>query len=187
MRLLPKALRWLSAFIFITFALEVTTVVLSQNSINNLILFHLHTVVEVVMLSLLFQFLLKGAWLKTITWVFIIAFVLFAIIYPWYYDRFGEFNSLQRGVQGIAMIILCIVFLLQLISRLDVERLSDYPYFWLFSGLMIYFSGTFFLFLYSNKYFKLGNMDYWFIHSLLNIFLNFIFAITLWKGRKWTS
>lgn len=94
---------------------------------------------------------------------------------------------MERGVEGILMLLLCILFFGRLLLKLDVPNLLAYPYFWFATGLMIYFSGTLFLFLYASKYLAMGDITYWLIHSLLNILLNIIFAITIWKGKKWTS
>jgi len=131
--------------------------------------------------------LIGNKWVYRFGYIFLIGFVSFAIIHPWINNSFQEFNSLERGISGLAILIFCVIFFGKLIIRLEIERLMDYPYFLMASGLLFYFSGTLFSFLYANEYLNTTDQTNWLIHSLLNILLNLIFAITLWKGRKWTS
>ena len=186
-RVLPKTLKLLGVFIFFTLGLEAISIVFSKCDINNLIFFHVHTIVETLFLIHIFMTLIGNKWVYRFGYIFLIGFVSFAIIHPWINNSFQEFNSLERGISGLAILIFCVIFFGKLIIRLEIERLMDYPYFLMASGLLFYFSGTLFSFLYANEYLNTTDQTNWLIHSLLNILLNLIFAITLWKGRKWTS
>ncbi|MCG8576579.1 MAG: hypothetical protein MI810_17000 [Flavobacteriales bacterium] len=184
---LTKALKILGAFVLITLGLEIFSATLSYGGNNNLWIFHIHSYLEVLCFAGIFYLIFEKSPLRHVCLVVIALFFAFGISYVLYHQSFYQFNSMERGVEGILMLLLCILFFGRLLLKLDVPNLLAYPYFWFATGLMIYFSGTLFLFLYASKYLAMGDITYWLIHSLLNILLNIIFAITIWKGKKWTS
>lgn len=51
-------------------------------------------------------------------------------------------------VNRIAFIFFCFMFFYQLLEKLNIKNLLYYPYFWIFSGILIYSCGTLFMYLY---------------------------------------
>jgi len=185
--ILPKALKVLSAFIFIILILELLCVYLSSLRINNLFLFHANSFLEFVFYPLILSFILKNKIFQYTIIISITSFLIFAIFNIYLWEPLTAFNTNTRAVEGILMIAFCIYFYFDLFLKTEVVKLSTYPYFWLVSGLLIYFSGTLFLYLYANQIVKSTNITYWIIHSILNIFLNIMFSISIWLGsKKWT-
>lgn len=180
-RKFERALKILSAFLFFSAAIDVYGVSLALKGNNNLYLFHIHTIVEFVFLVLVFQQILN----KKLFWIIgsVIGglFILISIYLYFNNNGYEKFNSVSRGIEGIIMIVICLFFLMKVFSEEKIQELSNYPYFLLTCGLLIYFSGTLFLFL-SN----VGlNRTFFTIHSVLNFILNIFFALTFFKGRKW--
>lgn len=182
---LPTELRILAVFIFVTCLLEALTYVASLLYVNNLAVFHVFTYIEFGCISLIYFSLFRKVRIVryailTIATVFITLSIY--ILFKWEY--FDSYNSLQRGLEHIIILIYVILFLWLFSQRLPEERLLLKPYFILSCGFFIYFSGTFLVFLDANRYVEFNNFFNWSVHSVLNIFLNAIYFSVLWTGGK---
>lgn len=155
--------------------------VLSSKGTNNLFLFHLYTILEFTLITFIFFKRTTKNYLIPFL-IFAGAFLLLCIVNIIFWEGLDEFNTIPRAVEGISVIIYCFVFFFWIFNAEENFDLLKYDHFWLFSGWLIYFSGTFFLYLFSNHqsvYFL-----YPIIHSVLNIFLNLIYTYVLWLGSR---
>lgn len=110
-------------------------------------------------------------------------FVVFAIINAIWLDGFMNFPSLSIGLYSLTGIILPIFYMLKILRTLAIPRLDQDPLFIAASGLLIYFSGNFLLWLFLSYI----NFDYDFFYSiyrvnsvltiLLNVFLAYAVII----------
>jgi fatty-acid desaturase len=82
--------------------------------------------------------------------------------------------------------ILSIAFFINIFQQSTIVNLLEYPGFWLVSGLLLYFAGTFFMNIVGQVvlYEKVLGFDVYDIHSFLNIFLNIIYTIALWMSSR---
>ena len=179
---LTGTLRILSVFVFFTALIEISSMILSLQLINNMFLFHLFTLIEFAFLMAFFGHISGNSKARIIALITAIAFIGYALTEASIHQSFDHFNSQQRSVEGIIILLCCINYFITLIRNDRIEMAN--PLLWLVSGLFIYFSGTLFLFAYADKYLISSEHNYWTIHSILNIFLNLTFAISLWKGRQ---
>lgn len=62
--------------------------------------------------------------------------------------------------------------------------LLNHPYFILTIGLAGYFLGTAMLFLFTQRFIESGITNYWMLHGVFNILLNFCYTYVLWRGKK---
>lgn len=180
-------LRKLSVLIFFSAIAELVASIMYNYNMNNLFAFHLHTFVEMTVLSLIFRDIYNGNFKPKLTTVVLILFWIFSIINIFFFDHLDQFNANQRYVAGIIIIIFSLLYYQQMFQELKVERIETHPYFWLCSSLFIYFAGTLFLFiLIASKEILVGSNSYafWNLHSTLNINLNLGYSITLWMGKK---
>jgi len=165
--------------------LECLTTFVATLGVHNVFLFHLYTPIEFAFVVFIFVYFFKGK-LTSLGYFGIILFFLFCIVNVIFFESLNDFNSIPRGFEGLIVICLSIYFFFRLFIADEFIHLMKYPYFWLFSGWLLYFSGTFFLFIYSSKNAMGINFTYLIIHSVLNIFLNIVYAYSLWLGNKKT-
>jgi len=177
-----KTLRILSVFVLINPIQEFAALALAYNGIPNAFVFHLHTVLEFAFVCILFSKIIQVKWFTYLSITLCICFTIFCIINALYIEGLEAFNFLPRGIEGILAIIFSVYFFYRLFTAEESLDLLRYPYFWLFAGWLIYFSGTFFLFIYNDS----AGFDIIFpvIHSVLNILLNLVYTYTLWLGSK---
>ncbi|MCH8904562.1 MAG: hypothetical protein IIA45_11685 [Bacteroidetes bacterium] len=178
-------LKLLSTYLFLTMVLDIIVIFLARQGINNLFLFHLHTVLEVTAISLIYLqwFSNRRLW-KIIIGTFVLLFSVFAVIDVVFIEGVHTFNSYPRGIAAVYFLSLCVALFLQMLSTLNVRQLERSSLFWINTGILIYAPGTLFLFIVSN--YTLGNTDdqYWIIHSILNLLLNLSFATAIWINSK---
>lgn len=182
-----STLRKLSVLVFFTAFAELVTTVMFSYSMNNLFAFHLHTIVEMTILSLIFLDLFKGKFRPKLATLVILGFWIYTIVNVIFFEPLSVFNANQRYVAGIIIILYSLMYYQQMFQELSVERIETHPYFWLCSSLFIYFAGTLFLFiLIASKHAQAGSTDseLWNLRSILNINLNLGYSITLWMGKK---
>lgn len=98
----------------------------------------------------------------------------------------GTFNSLNVAILAILIIIWTILFFYeQLTKPADSNQLFIYstPSFWIVTAYLIYFAGTFFLFIYSqNKNLEADSefsMQYSFINSVFVLLKNILLSIAM--------
>lgn len=172
-------------FLFIWFLFDIIGTTLALNGIYNLYLFHLHTYVELGFFLWVYSDILsrdKSRLLK----IFALIFYVLSVLNSIFLESFMEFNSNQRYLEGVILIIVCLLYFNQLFKELKIEKLERDPYFLLTSVILIYFCGTLFLFATYNYVEKEVANYYWDVHSILNIIINCCYALVLWTGRKLT-
>lgn len=88
------------------------------------------------------------------------------------------FDSIPTAISAVILIVYSIVFFYAQLRQNNSSFLYDLPEFWSTVGVLIYFSGTLFLFIFSQKYFD--NSDF---KILFNSFLSFFSVVrsVLWS------
>lgn len=106
--------------------------------------------------------------------------------YQWNQDYFLVFNSYFNALITIIVLHYSILWFKNEFLNLELTSLASSPIFFFICGLILYYTGTVFLFLMSNfilKHDKILFQEFW----MLNVFLNLVFRILLitgiWKGQ----
>ena len=149
---------------------------------NNLYLLHIFTVLEFSFIAVIYRFVLKS-WMSS-KWIYglIAFFVVFAYLNTLFFEKLTEFNSIARAIEGLLIITLCLIYFYKVLTEMKIKRLESEPMFWLNTGLIIYFSASLFIFIFSN-YIEPStklSLTFWGIHAILTIIKNLFFTITLW-------
>lgn len=178
-----KTLKLLSVFIIFNGVTEIVNYFFVKNWLNSLPIHHIFTVVEfsiALIISWMIFFPLRRKWFQLLAIIIIVLCI--SILDIAYFESIWTLNSIPRMIQGLSMIALSIAFFYKIFNDVETYQLLRYPYFWLYAGWLIYFSGTFFLFVYS---YKTGmTITYPIIHSVLYIFLNLVYTYVLWLGSR---
>lgn len=139
----PKVLKVLCVYIFVAFAIEVAIFITAYWGMHNLFLFHAYTYFEYVNVAIIFYLLAETkVWKRTILFLSI-GFLSFSAINSLYFEELEQFNSNQRYLHGIVIIIFCAGYFTKLIKKLDHIYLEKHPYFIYTGSYLIYVSGTF--------------------------------------------
>lgn len=180
---LSPTLRKLWVLVILYAAHESIALLLSAERINNMPVFHSHTWIETSFVTWIYADLLKGR-MRTIMWVLFGLFLGFSLVNSVFLESIWEFNSKQRYIAGIVLIIYTMMYFVEMLRSLNEERIERHMYFWMNGAYLIYFAGTLFLFIMTKEILSTESNSFWDLHSILNILLNLGLAVTLWMGAR---
>ncbi|NII27008.1 hypothetical protein HB364_18095 [Pseudoflavitalea sp. X16] len=187
-RALPGALRIITIHVLVAAVTELAATLLWHYRINNLFLLHIYTVEECGMLLWFYSYLWRERIpLRVFLYVFL-SFLVFAVINSMLLQPLTQNNTYARSIEAVIMIACAIAFFYKMLSEARIHKPERSPYFWINTGLLIYFSGSLLLFTLSNYIrgpeYKQLRMDIWTLHAFFNILLYTFITIGLWKQRR---
>lgn len=179
-------LTFLKYLIFFTALVEVIVETLWWHSVNNLPLLHLYIIVEFALLGWMYHLYLYKLLGRYLIPLIIVAFCTFSIINSLFIQSIFTFNTYARAIENLLLILLSLAYFYKMLKELKVKYLEKDPMFWINSGILVYFSGNLFIFIFSNYILphKSLNMLFWSIHATLNLFIYTFYAIGLWLSRQ---
>ena len=150
---------------------------------NNMPAFHLSTWIEVLLVVLIFDGILNG-FRKRIIRYGALLFILFSLYSILFLEGILEFNTSQKYVANIFIILICLFFFTQLMIEAKVTNPWKESSFVLASFLLFYYAGTLFVFTMANRV-NTHELNLWYFQSILFIILTFGYTIVLWmKAQK---
>lgn len=153
---------------------------------NNMFLFHIFTLCEGVLLILYFRTFFQQKWVRNSLLTLLLAFSTLTIVSLKIWEPIDSYPSITRSVECLMIMILSILFFVNLFQQSTVSNLIQHNHFWLASGLLLFFAGTFFMNIVGQLVLQKNNLGFnvYDIHSFLNIFLNIIYTIALWMSSR---
>lgn len=115
--------------------------------------------------------------------VFFFLCLAFALINFLFIQTPRTFNTYTSYTGGILMIISALSYLYWLINEIPAERVYKLPLFWIAFGVLVYYGGTLFLFLFNNYLIERlpqSHQTIWILHNLLNVTKNVFLVAALW-------
>ncbi len=145
---------------------------------NFFIGFRLFTIIEHVLIVLFLHHIIISLKFKKIIKVLSGLFLLYAI-FDFINSKSNTFDSTPSGITSILILSYCIYYFFEKIKTPDSLFLYSTPNFWIVVALIIFFSGTFFIYIYSqNNY---NDPAFKSIYNLINstfiILRNLLFSI----------
>jgi hypothetical protein len=189
LRTLNRTLRVLFIYVMVAAATEllslhlaVTKNVSAYNAVQNSF-----TLLECTLLSFIYYLEFKRLLSRRIILILLLAYLVIAFCALFYVTGFTQPNNIISTLESCLMIGLATSFFYKVNSELNIPRLKEYYFFWLNSAVLIYFSTSFFLFLFDEYLSKYGFKSFYLlygVHELTNIACNILFAIGIWKTKK---
>jgi hypothetical protein len=134
---------------------------LSKNEFLGLRLF---TFVEYSLISLFLYSIITSKKFKKAIVILSVLFFAFSI-YDMLQSRSITFDSIPTGIECILILSYSIFYLFEKINNPNTLFLYATSEFWIITAFIIYFSGTFFLFIYSQSYYQ--NPDFQVTYSIV--------------------
>ncbi len=175
--------RFFSLIAFYSFYCIFSDLVLSKLSLkyleSELYSFRLFTIVEYSIITFfIFQLIESSLFkrlIKTGSFIFIIVSIL-----DIYTSSFTSFDSLPSGLESILVLSYCLFFVYEKMTSTDFSFNGSI---WITIGFILFFSGTFFLFILSQNNFKDSSfvMTYGYIVAIFNIIKNLFITIGIFS------
>ncbi|MEO1516185.1 MAG: hypothetical protein AAFV95_14265 [Bacteroidota bacterium] len=148
---------------------------------NNLFIFHIYTLIEVILIGLIYRKVLGNVIGEKTINILLVAFSCFAVFSTIFLEPLNMFNAYTRAVESLLMIFFSVTFFYKIMKEVVIQRLEKLPLFWISVGLLIYFSASLFIFIFSNYIMPSIKLSYtfWGIHAILNVLLNLFYIIAL--------
>jgi hypothetical protein len=189
--LLPKIKRkeyeLMGAYLLLNGALKTYTLVLIaiQGPVNTMLIYHIMAPLEVM---LLYSYMASAHRFQPITNGGILIFIVIGnVTNTLFFQPVNEFNSTAWTVNTLLLIGLALYSLFQLFSQVDTLELEKSPAFIVLTALLIYFSGSLFLYIVSSKVLSREAQGFfhnaWLIHSVSDIFKSVLLTYGLWLAR----
>ncbi|WP_205511934.1 hypothetical protein [Longitalea arenae] len=180
-------LKVLGIHVFIACAVELSSYLLMKLGRNNLPLLHFYTLSEFVLLYIYYDLFFHNTFPKWLLRGLAGCFVLFTLINSIFVQSIYTFNNYARALEALLLIILALLCFYKLYLPVQTTGATHHSVVWINSGILLYFSGAFTLFILSNYILPLGktlNTRIWAVHSFLSILLYVFISIGLWRERK---
>lgn len=171
-------------FIFIlsiVFILDVAGYYTSAHDIHNLVLYNVLYIFQFYFYSVLFRKLLRSNFYKWFISVMSILFTIYVIIkiksivFP-----NDIYNSYIPAFLSLSILLYCILFFNYQLGDMQTVFIYKTPWFWIMTGLLLYFSVSFLILLFTN-YFMFRETEFirnlWRLSNLFNVVKNLLVGI----------
>ena len=187
-RELSKSLRIISFYLFGSLFFEVlcwAIILLPFSNHQNHGVLNTLNIFEFMCLGYYFYETIKSNSLKQVIKVTsVISFMLIIIVTIININDFNRYDNLSHSIVYIAIIFFVLLNFYEILYSEETLILSNYAYFWIASGILIYFSGAFFVNLFGDIIlFNVRLSDYWIIYYVLLIIFRIFLAIGLWFSK----
>lgn len=179
----------LGSLLIVAVIISYSAYLLYKSKTNNMYLLHIYTVLEYAFWSLFYYQLFERRIVKRIILSLLIIFILFAIINTMNWQSLEMYNSYSRSVEGAFLLCFGIAWFYKVFVNGKIVKLETHPVFWVNAGVLVYFSGSFLLFISNNFLLELSTQQFfeaWALHGLFLIIHYLFIAIGIWlvKHKK---
>lgn len=184
---LNRNFRILVAFL----GVSITATIIGHMSVyffhNSIISNNLYTLCEFPVLASFYYLQFTSKKMKKAIMIMTIAFVMMCICLMVIYYDVNKFDDYSTSIESLLLIFLSLALTNRRNQSLTVlKKWENEPVNWFNTGILLYFSGSFFVFLLINYFLNDLSLYYlaWNAHATFSICLNILFAIGFYKAKK---
>ncbi|RYD56262.1 MAG: hypothetical protein EOP56_13085 [Sphingobacteriales bacterium] len=181
---LPVALKWFIGYLLLGVLTNVIVKTLATQGINNMPVFHVYTILEFSLLSIFFRQLFFRR-LHLILPIIAVVFTVFCLTNMLLWQPISEYNSYSRSAEAILIMVYAIIYFKEALDDQHAipQKLTVT---WINAGLLLYFSGSLFLFICGN--YILANVSLntiiWNIHASMVLLMYILFAVGFYYAKR---
>ncbi|WP_111627140.1 hypothetical protein [Larkinella arboricola] len=183
-RSLRKGVKFLILFFFIIIVRDFTSNLYAVRKVNNLFLYNLSAFFEVISVCLLFRFEIT----KKSTKKFVDYGALITVLLCVFFWRSNELSAGILTSSRLYELLVVLFYFRQLIEDMNVKDILKHSLFWISSGLILQFTGTFFVYLFANYALSINTESglfnlYWNMNQIMYITFALFSSIGLWVSK----
>jgi hypothetical protein len=168
-------------YLLLTALVSIVSKVLLLYKITNIPLIHTDTLMEVVLLLIYLRKVLKHPVVLKAVDLLTILFPLYCLVNFIFLQSIYTFNTYTRPVGAILLILLCMGYWWESGNEEEPLTWRANPHNWFVSGILLYFSSSLFLFVFSNYLTAHSSLEsnilVWNIHATLVLIMYLIFTL----------
>jgi hypothetical protein len=173
-------------FIYVTIngLVNLLVSILAQNHFNNLPVFHIFTVIEFILLSLFFNAVYNNKTYSVFSNCMMVVFTLLSILNTLFLQDLHKFNTYSRSLGAIILMCYCIYYFYYLIKQ-SMPLTNSVT--WYTSGIFIYFSTSFIIFIMSNITLTIDkelNKVIWHVHAAMVLVMYIFITRGFYIGKS---
>jgi hypothetical protein len=125
---------------------------------------------------------------KSLYFLLVISFTILAGFDAFVFNKLYAFNGMAKPIESLVFTIVALYFYYFNLNQNNTVSIFNQPMYWYTTGVLIYFSINFFMFLLMNPILINSTKDTEFleynVHSLSNIVANVLFAISFTRFNE---
>lgn len=191
---LRGSMKILTIYLSLVFLVEVTSVSLSSQGINNLPLLHFLILAEFILISIFFYRILLKTMFKNKLFLLIVfvSICLLLITLPLFVFSIYEFITITRAIENILIILYCFLYLYNNLAKSTIHSSvqNERPINLAVGSMIIYYSGSLFVFLFASytvSISKNSSFIVWSVNLFLCISYYLVLFISLWMESRKTK
>jgi hypothetical protein len=176
----PLFLKGFPPYLLFSILIEILAALLIKNDISTTLTYNLSTTVEIAFFLWVLSNMIEGNSVKKLMHISIVAYPCLSFLDIYLIQGKDIFHSIGYALGCLLIVLFTIIFFYQLFAKPKAIVLSREPTFWICTGLLLFYSVTFPLYVSVNfmKTFPAilaNNVQYLLI--VLNVFLYLLFSI----------
>jgi len=183
---LEPELKLFSYFLFFSFVIQITALVLALNKINNLPLLHIYVAAGFLLIVLFYMNVMNDFINPSIVAGTAMLFLVYTIINSFFFEPFFTFNSNALTVESVLVVILSLSTFIVLLNNIVRKRRSHVikSLSWINSGLFIYYASNLIIFFLIRNFPIVLNQYTWIFHSFFSVVMYSCFIIGFSKQTR---
>ncbi len=181
---LNSGLKIILTFLLISISADLVSLTMVYLKLNTSWWFNLYTFFEFAIIGIFYIWLFKNS--EPTQFIIVTATVILGFIGIFLFTLIeyapNELNTKSLGLEATIFIFISVGYFYVLLNKMEFENPYYNPIFWINSGVLIYFSGAFFSFMFSAP--KFQELGIWSIHSVIHLIFMLFILIGFWKVRK---
>lgn len=180
-------LKILSAYLLLSLLTDVVTLQLAINSINNLSLLYVFTVLEFLLFSTIYYKIYRSLRLKRVIIIVAIVF-LGVVVFNLYEQGIASYATAPRTIESIIFTTYSIIYFYQIVRGSFAYKVEKDSMFWFNGGILVYFAGSLLFFSLSSYILEHASIDMqrnlFTTPAILNIVQKLLFTIVIWISPR---
>lgn len=184
----PLEIIWLLVYLVVCVLLFGYSNYLADRSINNLYVYHLFTIAELILLLKYFEAILVSKKKQLINYLICLLTGVF-ILNSFYFEDTRSFNGNSSTLEFFFIIVFCLIYYFELTNTANILYFQINPVFWIVSGLFLYCSCcivVFALYKYATINYTPFVLNFWIFQVIMYIIKNLLIAkgVICYKRQK---
>lgn len=181
---LDAPLRVLILLLLVSGITDIINAYLYSKTISNMGVMNVYTLLELGLYSIYYTINLADyRGVKHISRSLVLIFVL-TIFFTVTSDFNEKINTITLTIESLTIIFMSLIYFDKMLKSMRLPKIWQDPYFWINSAILIYFSGSFFVFIFVDFVDIKSSFNLWHIHSIVHFIFNIVLTVGFWKAQK---